>query len=535
MLHTTHQFNKYLIRRKDLINNRELMRILNNDLVKDERVFYAFDKLPDPNGKFIPRSIETYITAFIRWYCKREKARLGVTRSDMDRIFALLDAVGNSDRESQDYFREAPFSRDELKVAIKSRQESVHRFLEGWQDIDDVLKMIIRDNPDLYSKCEAIVAESWMARESALRAEEIEKTRMATTARETAEEEAKKMRLELQALSDETALLNQRLTELKTGIEVANEKKEKVVRETGEQLLKFEDNIVSSMKTAGIFDFLTINSRTMPTATSNENGVFRLYQSVCPFPISDPENVALNEFYEDLADNIGIWFEDTADIAAIVMAAFRHGRGIIVPSSVGKYIAMAFSMMVDAKMPLEVEVSSDWKDIYAATEAVNQSPIRTIYIHGILDDFREPVVGTIIRLCPDKHVFFSVHNTSSLNLMSRSLFEDAVFIDAGSYIKVKPDKQDLLSANADLFTLVPRDVFRVEKYYNLYFADLFKKRAIEKPNAVDAAQIIQYYFQITTDTGLGPCTREMLKTVCVNDPDKEEEINDALKKQRTIK
>lgn len=533
MLHTTHQFNKYLIRRRDLINNHELRRILNNDLVNDERAFYAFDKLPDPSGKFIPRSIETYITAFIRWYCRREKARLGVTKSDMDRMFTLLDAIGNSDRESQDYFKEAPFSRDEVKDAIKSRQESVHRFLEGWQDIDDVLKTIIRDNPDLYSECEAIVTNSWMAKESALRAEETEKTKMATAAREVAEVEANKMQLKLQTLRDETVALDKHLTELKAEIELAIEKKEKVVRETGEQLVKFEENIVSSMKAAGIFDYLTQNSRSVPTDTPSKKGVFRLYQSFCPFHAADPENVSRDEFYEDFADNIGIWFENAADIAALVMAAFRHDRGIIVPSSVGRYTAMAFSMMVDAEMPLEVEVSSNWEDVFAAAEAVNQSPIRTIYIHGILDDFREPVVGTIIRLCPGKHLFFSVRDINSLNLMSRSLFEDAVFIDVGPYIKVKPDKQDLLTANADLFALVPRDVFRVEKYYNLYFADLFKKRAIEKPNAVDAAQIIQYYFQVNSDTGLGQCTRDMLKTVCVNDPDKEEDIDDALKKQRT--
>lgn len=119
--------------------------------------------------------------------------------------------------------------------------------------------------------------------------------------------------------------------------------------------------------------------------------------------------------------------------------------------------------------------------------------------------------------------------------MSRGLFEDAVFIDVGSYIKVKPDKQDLLSANADLFTLIPRDVFRVEKIYDIYFADLYKDRAIEKPNAVNAAQIIQYYFQVYSDNALGQCIKDLLKTICVNDPDKEEEIDEALKKQRTRK
>lgn len=535
MLHTTHQFNKYSIRRKDLINNRELRRILNNDLINDERVFYAFDKLPEPTGKFIPRSIEIYITTFIRWYCRREKARLGVTKSDMDRMFALLEAIGNSDSEVQDFFKEAPFSRDEVKSAIKTRQESVHRFLEGWQDIDDVLKMIIRDNPDLYSECETIVADSWLAKESALRAEEISKTKMAAAAKEAAEKEAKQMQLRLQALKDETTRLDTHLTELKAGIELAIEKKEKVVRETREQLVKFEESIVSSMKTAGIFDFLTKSTSSVPTDIPNENGVFRLYQSSCPFSVVDPENVSLDDFYEDFAENIGIWFENASDIAALVMASLRHGRGIIIPSSVGRYVAMAFSMMVDAKMPLEVEVSSNWEDIYGVAEAVNQSPIKTIYIHGILDDFREPVVGTIMRLCPDKHLFFSVRDISSLNLMSRGLFEDAVFINVGSYIKVKPDKQDLLSANANLFTLIPRDVFRVEKFYNIYFADLYKDNVIEKPNAVNAAQIIQYYFQVYSDNTLGQCIKDLLKTICVNDSDKEEEIDEALKKQRTKK
>lgn len=407
MLHTTHHFNKYSIRRKDLVNNRELMRILNNDLVNDERVFYAFDKLPEPTGKFIPRSIDIYITTFIRWYCRREKARLGVTKSDMGRMFALLEAVGDSDSEAQDFFKTAPFSKGEVKNAIKSRQESVHRFLEGWQDIDDVLKMIIRDNPDLYSKCEAIVADSWMAKESALRVEEIGKTKMATAARKAAEEEAKKMQLKLQALKDESSRLDKHITELKAEIELAIEKKEKVVRETGEQLVNFEDNIVSSMKTAGIFDFLTKSSSSVPTNISNKNGVFRLYQSSCPFSVADPENVSLDEFYEDFVDNIGIWFENAADIAALVMASFRHGKGIVIPYSVGRYMAMAFSVMVDAKMPLEVEVSSNWEDIYGVAEVVNQSPVKTIYIHGILDDFREPVVGTIMRLCPDKHLFLA--------------------------------------------------------------------------------------------------------------------------------
>ena len=533
MLHTTHQFNKYVIRRKDLINNHELKRILNNDFVSDDRTFYAFDKLPEPIGKFIPRSIETYITAFIKWYCRREKARLGITKSDMDRLFVLMNAVESSDREVQDFFKEAPFSKDEVKSAIESRKESINRFLQGWQDIDDVLKMILRDNPDLYSKCETIVADEWLAKESALREAEIEKTKIANAIREAAEEEAHKKQLELQGLNDETAGLEKRLAELETAIEMGIEKKEKVAKETAEQLAKFEGNIVSSMKTAGIFDFLTGSSRTVAADVSNKNGAFRLYQSSCPFPVADPETVSKDEFYEDFADNIGIWFENASDIAALVMASFLHRRGIIVPYSVGSFIAMAFSMMVDAQMPLEIETSLNWEDIYDAAEAVNQSPVKTIYIHGILDDFREPVVGTLRRLCPDKHLFFSMRDINGFKLMSRGLADDAILIDPGPYLKVKPNKQDLLSSEADISALIPRDVFRVEKFYNLYFAELYKNGAIDKPNAVSSAQMIQYYFQVYSDTTLGPCIRDVLKRVCDNNPDREEEIDNTLRKQRT--
>lgn len=534
MMHTTHQFKKYIIKRKDLVNNRELRRALNNDFVTDERVFYAYDKLPEPDGKFIPRSIETYITAYLKWYCRREKARLDINKRDMEKFFSILETVQGSDTEVMDFFKESPFNRDEIRDALAARQDSIIRFFGKLEDIDSVIKMVLRDNADLYAECIKVVTDAWMAEEATLREEEVKKTKVATAIKEAAEQEAVKAQAHVESLKYDAEGLSRQITILSDELEKKTEQKERIGKETKEQLEKFETDIVSTMKATGIFDFLSGRAQAAPPIAVNK-GMYRSYQSASPFPVREPEEVTLEEFYEDFTENIDIWFDNASDIAALVMATMRNDLGVIVPSSVGIHVATAFSLMNDAQMPLELEVGSNWEDVYSAAEAVRKSTVKTVFFHGLLDDFREAAIGTIKRLCPDKHLFYGISDIRALNMMSKSIYDNALFIDISQYYKAKGEKRELFTSMADIGELIPRDVFRAEKYFNTYFAEYCRNGIVDKPRAVSAAQVIQYYWQAYSDLSLGDCMRSSLKALFEADEDMAGDIEETLKKQRKKK
>ncbi len=533
MLHTTHQFNKYRVRKRDLINNSLLRRTINNtDLISEKRTFYAFDKLPTTSGVFVPRSADAYITAFLKWYCRREKARLDITKKDVDKLLELLDLASDSETELESYLKTAPFEREEIAEALAKREVLVEDFLRGNPELNKVISQVLKDSPDLYAECVHVAESVWLERESALREAELKKTQDAISKRISSEEEAVRASQNLQKLCESITSHQEELNVIVKEIEKSTAEKKQLSDEIESQLKGFEKDIVQTMKSAGIYKFLGESGERTNANRSNIRSC-RAFQTECEIEIYETDSESVEDLYEDLADNLSIWFDTPSDIAALLLACFTNKLGILVPASIGLNVAMAYSMLMDGSMPLQIEMTQDKNTVFEAADIINSSNIRTVYIEGIIDSFREPEVGMLMRLCPGKNLFFSVGDSQALSLMSKALFDKVMWLDAEQVMKVVPDDESGLNASPQAGTIViDVDKKEIKQLYNRYLLKLYNEQVIRKSQAVLMANVMQAYYAIYQDKRLGSCMKEAIKIMCIDDPDTSEMIEEILRLQK---
>lgn len=532
MLHTTHCYDKYKINREEWVDNNLLRRILNNaDVVNETRCFYAYDNLPPSCGIFIPRSVDMYITAFLKWYCRRERSRLGITKRDSDKLIELMEFASDSDKELFDYLKNAPFEKEDIVDALNRRENQIRDFFRGNPDFDKVIKQVLIDNPDLYEKCISVVTNRWMESESALRNEELKKTQMAVTKRKELEEKAYELSEKLQDLHEEVAAQQEELNTFKEKIEEAKACKEKISSEIRTQLKGFETDIVQTIKTMGIVDYWDEAKQSVSkNATVIQS--FRTHQAECGIQTYGADSNAVEDFYEDLADNLCIWFENPSDIAAVIIACFTNRLGIIVSEAVGINVAIAYSMLVDGTTPLQVEVSQEDESIFEVADAINSYYGRTIYIQGLIDSFKEPAVGSLMRLCPEKNIFFSVSDIKTLTLMSDALFDKTLFLDVEQNLKVIPDNEGgLYTSLYESDPLLNCDTEEVKKIFHRYLKKLYDEHIMRKSHAVKLSYVIQAYYVVYPDKTLGSCMKSALVQMCDN-TDQTELVEEVLKLQR---
>lgn len=533
MLHTTHEFDKYEIKKGEWIDNNLLRRTLNNpDLISEKRFFYAFDNLPPSCGIFIPRSADAYITAFLKWYCRKKRSLLEITKRESDKLIELMEFAIDSEDELLNYLKNSPFGRDEIVDALTQRVDYTEKFLRGNSDLDAVIKHVLSNSQDLYEECVRIATDIWMEKESALREAEKEKTQKAIAEREAFEKETDKLVQELQKLRGEITTQQKELDSLRNEIDEANVYKEKVSIEIRDQLKGFKSDIVQTIKTMGIVDSLG-GLRQDENKDYFTTGSVRVYQAGCGIQAYDTDSDTMEDFYEDLSDNLSIWFENPADIAAFIIACFANEMGIIVAGSVGTYVATAYSMLVDGATPLQVEISNGDKSIFEAAEIINRSNSRTIYVQGLMDSFRETSVGTILRLCPNKDLFFSVGNVDEITLMSSALFDKTLLLDVEKMFKIIPDDGDdeygLSISHHQNGLVVDKNTEEIKKIYNRYLLKLCKGNIIRKFHAVRMAYVIHTYYSLYPDKVLGDCMKDAFKQLCINNPDESEQVEEALK------
>ena len=532
MLHTTHCYNKYTINKNDWIDNNLLKRILNStDGITETRYFYAYDNLPTACGFFIPRTADMYISAFLKWYCRKERSRLNITKRESDKLIELMNFASDNDKELFDYLKNAPFSKDEIVDALNQRMVQVGDFLREIPDVDAVIKQVLNDNPDLFEKCITVVTDRWMESESALRKEELDRTQKAVSRRIELEEKADDLEKELQNLRNEVVSQQEELNAFKKEAEEAKVCKEKITTEIKTQLEGFEDDVVQIIKTMGIVDYWD-GSKQGGSQNSSPIQSFRIYQTECRIQTYETDPDTVEELYEDLADNLSIWFENPSDIAAFVIACFTNKLGIIVPEAIGSHVAVAYSMMVDGTTPLNVEITQNSDSIFAVADAINGYNKRTIYIQGLIDGFKEPLVGALMRLCPEKDIFFSFGDVKALALMSNALFDKTLFLDAEQMLKIIPDYENGLNkSHQENGVVFDFDTEEVKNIYNRYLKKLYDEHIIRRLHSIQLSYVINAYYVIYPDKMLGGCMRSAVVQMCDLD-DASEQIDEVLKLQR---
>ena len=535
MIHTTHSFPIFIIDKRDIISNSLLRFTIGNpDIVDRDRSFYAFDTLPESINIFVPRKPGAYSISFLKWYCRRERSRLTITKKEVDRVLELLDLASEAEDQLEDFLMAAPFSKDEIIEELIKSSDIVTDFLKGSEDIEDIIKLILKEDPELYSETLRIVSDKWMSEESALRDAEKKKTQDIIECRVKTEQQASALDITVNELKSEANKAQEKLDTVEQEILQAQLKKEEINEEISLQLRTFEADIIEVAKTAGIFRFLSEGRTTGRTTEENVVKTIKVIRPSFKNTIEETDASELIDYYEDISENYSLWFEEAAEIASFVIACFNQGLGLIVPSSVGLKVATAFSLMYSGEMPLYIEAIGRPEILFDLADTINQNSVRTVFINGLLDDFRETAIGALHRMCPGKNLLFGIGTISSLELMSDDIYNYALPLPLEEKTKIVDEQGVLYSTKDSDMSCVQLEAndLNPNKIYNRYLKGLCRENLLGKGAAKNLAHVIAYYFTTYSSNSLGDLCQTVIKSVCKKTEDAAEQIEKYLSKPK---
>ncbi len=533
MLHTTHSFDTYMIKKSDIITNSYLRDILNIDSVTSLRFFYKYTYLPERKGLFVPRNPEAYVNAYLKWFCKKADSKVEFTRKEVDRLVDLLSVSVENEATIETFFKDAPFSKDEIAMTLMRHSDTVNSFFAKDDSTDNALANIVVQNPGLFEKCIRLVENKWLAESSELREKEEEKLRQIKSAQENHEQIITALETEESEKKRQINDLQCHLMEVRGLVEQAEVQKKNIKKEIAECAERFEKDIVNFMKIEGVFRYNS-NSSPQSVETASKTSDRYTVSDIClrkeVIETETPEG--LYEFLDDLTDNISIWFDHAHEIAITVLAIIFQRKAAIVANSYGHELASAVALLMDGKPPRNYSMATNMEAVFETAKAINLSEEKNIYVSGILDTFFEMAIPTLLQLCPNKVFWFGTTAIDSLKLMSKSIYEDTVVLDVESDMRFISGNEPLWKAKEDVYKFQPVCETRlIDKVYSQFIAPLYENKYIKKSSAIMLSKMIAAYLQMSEDRIVGSVIQKSILVMLSDQDDIQELVRDTLEKR----
>lgn len=99
---------------------------------------------------------------------------------------------------------------------------------------------------------------------------------------------------------------------------------------------------------------------------------------------------------------ISIYFDESSEIASILLSALLSNKAIIVTDDVAYQMASCISALIDEKTPLMIQMGRQKDDVDKIVGIINESDSHVVYLPGLLDDYDEIAFSIICRQCPRK-------------------------------------------------------------------------------------------------------------------------------------
>lgn len=235
----------------------------------------------------------------------------------------------------------------------------------------------------------------------------------------------------------------------------------------------------------------------------------------------------IDDFVEDLQDNIALNFSDSAEIAAIILAALLNKKAIIIDDCIANKLVEGVSSLIDSHAPIVIEENgSSAASIISLIKNLNE---RVMHVMGVLDNFNEITFGNICRECEEKYLFFSISDIKNIKMFSKNLFNYAVVLDIENKL-VFSDNDNILvgSHNVDQYK-ISFDNKTCRTYYDKFFRSLVTNSLMSKKVSYDFSIMMQTYFYFMKNDGLGEVLKNSILQCC------NYEVNDEEKKSVLVK
>lgn len=228
----------------------------------------------------------------------------------------------------------------------------------------------------------------------------------------------------------------------------------------------------------------------------------------------------IDDFVEDLKDNIALNFSDSAEIAAIILAAILNNKAIIIEDSIADKLVESVSSLIDSHTPIVIEENG--ASASSITSLIKNLDERVMHVMGVLDNFNEATFAKICRECEEKYLFFSISDIKNITMFSKNLHNYAVVLDIENKLEFSESDNILVgSHNIDQYKIsFDKKVCRT--YFDKFFRSLVTNSLMSKKVSYDFSIMMQTYFYFMKNDGLGEILKNCILQCCnYEDNDKE--------------
>lgn len=228
----------------------------------------------------------------------------------------------------------------------------------------------------------------------------------------------------------------------------------------------------------------------------------------------------IDDFAEDLKDNICLNFDNSAEISAIIIAALFSGKALVVEDSIGEILVESISALIDSQTTIVIE--SAGKSVGSFVNTINNLEERVIYIEGVLDDYNEILFENLCRECSKKYLFFGVSDVSNIKMLSKNIYNYAIVLDLESELHF-PETDSIFVGRYDIDKFRPNFDRKVcLSYYDKYFRSLVSNAIINQRTCLDLSIMLQTYFYFISNDKLGEMIKRSILICCDYEMDNED-------------
>lgn len=404
-------------------------------------------------------------------------------------------------------------SLEKIKREKEDLAENLDRYKEKDKKekdriISDVKKQIERELDSKRKEKEGELAEEIRIRRNqmlqSIDADEIERSSEIKAKYEAIiadkEKSVNELETQLEETQKEIEMKSQVLDELEEEVRERKEDIEKLKETEREYLASIKQRFVEVKLDEALSEIMGINDA--ETNVPKQSGINTPIIENRVFSRATEESaeiVELNDFILDFADNIALNFDNSNEIAAIIVSSIYNHRPIVAESGVIEIIVESISSLIDGKPACFIDINDSSMEEVVRT--IRNFDATVIGINGILSSFDEQMFSYVCQECSDKYLFMSIPDIADVKLFSNLLLFKACILDVDQYYTFSSadpllvGKHDISSFSIDV------EKSELKKKYDKYFRNLVDNKICSKKCSIELTKFVNCYLSIMFDIG----------------------------------
>lgn len=420
----------------------------------EERYFYKWTSYAEPIKSISLHDPKEYVLSYVIKLLKEKKSLYQLSKSEIQKLNLALDGVVKNDIEFEALEKITGIEKEEILKVIGEFQCEISQEIREMCIGDDIVRKWLLNDADIMGKCKEDVEVEWKLAHS-------EEINLAKCNIENMQATIKELKQKEELFAETIANYKQQEEELIGKVEELTNLKQNLQTNLEKEIEEYRGNIAKQI----VWSTLAGNSETKKIRE------LELY-------ITNTECMDNAEKYERIEDAIGDLQENlqnafvnekyVAELSSLLLACYLNRKNLVINEN-ADLIADALSMVVEAQLATKVYVPAGFVDFNIMLNCIEKCAGDVVVIQGLLSRLDDETAVALNKHCKSKVLVFDVQNDCEVNLVSKEMWNEAVFIDMnGTFGLIDQDDNMYGYLDDDLRKYCCLDIKKVkEKMKNL--------------------------------------------------------------------